>query len=152
MRWPLLGAIWLSGFLVSLDYTAVNIALPTLSAEFGVGTSAISWIALSYMLVMVALTLPAGAVIGRLGYPSALTWSLALFAAASLASALASSLWLLVVLRAIQGIGAAVMFAIGPAMIKTMFSRESRSRAFAIFSTAPTAGLCAGPAIGGELT
>ncbi len=152
MRWPLLGAVWLSAFLVSLDYTAVNVALPTLAAEFDVGTSAISWIALSYMLVMVALTLPAGAAIVRLGYAQALTWSLALFAVASLGSALASSLWLLVALRAAQGIGAAVMFAIGPAMIKTMFTSESRGRAFAIFSTAPTAGLCAGPAIGGELT
>ena len=152
MQWRVLAAIWLSAFLVSLDYTAVNVALPTLASEFNAGTSAVSWVALSYMLVVVALTLPAGAAINRLGYRTVLTWSLSLFALASLASGLTSDLWSLVAMRAVQGIGASIMFAIGPAMIKTMFASETQSRAFAIFSTGPTAGLCAGPAIGGLLS
>ena len=55
MQWRVLAAIWLSAFLVSLDYTAVNVALPTLASEFNAGTSAVSWVALSYMLVVVAV-------------------------------------------------------------------------------------------------
>jgi len=148
----LLTAIWLSTFLVSLDYTAVNVALPSLARTFDVGTSAISWIALAYILVVVALTLPAGAAINRIGYLRALGWSLVLFALASLLSALSSSLWALVAMRALQGIGGSVMFAIGPAVIKTMFPAKTQGRAFALFSTAATGGLCAGPAIGGQLT
>jgi MFS family permease len=99
--------------LVSVDYTALNVALPTLAADFGIGTSRVSWTALSYMLIMVALTLVTGPVINRLGYLRALTCGLGVFAAASLASALASTFWLLVVMRGVQGIGASVMFVIG---------------------------------------
>jgi MFS family permease len=152
LRGRLLAAIWVSAFLVSVDYTALNVALPTLARAFGVGTSSISWIALSYMLVMVALTLVTGPVIDRFGYKRALMGALAIFAGASLAGALASSFWLIVGSRAAQGIGASVMFVIGPAIIKAMFASEDQDRAFAIFSTAPTAGLCAGPALGGQLT
>jgi MFS family permease len=148
----LLAAIWLAAFLVSFDYTALNVALPTLAAGFDVGTSQVSWIALAYMLVMVALTLVTGPVIDRFGYLRALTWALAVFAAASLASALASTFWLLVALRAVQGIGASVMMVIGPALIKTWLPDQEQDRAFAVFSTGPTMGLCAGPAIGGQLT
>jgi MFS family permease len=151
VRWRLLAAIWLAAFLVSLDYTAVNVVLPTLARELDVGTSSIVWIALAYMLVVVALTLPAGAVVDRVGYLRALGWSLVLFAVASLLSALSSTLWTLVAMRALQGIGASVMFAIGPAVIKTMFPAATHGRAFTLFSTGPTVGLCAGPPIGGQL-
>jgi MFS family permease len=117
----LLGAIWLSAFLVSVDYTALNVVLPTLAADFAIGTSRVSWTALSYMLVMVALTLVTGPVINRLGYLRALTCGLAVFAAASLSSALSSTFWLLVVMRGVQGIGASVMFVIGPFTIEPCF-------------------------------
>ena len=148
----LLGSVWLSAFLVSIDYTALNVTLPTLAADFGVGTSDVSWIALAYMLMMVALTPMARLVIDRLGYTRALTGALGLFAISSLASAFAPTFWLLVALRAVQGIGASVMLVIGPALVRTRIPAEAQDRAFAIFSTGPTAGLCAGPAIGGQLT
>jgi MFS family permease len=152
MKSRLLAAIWLSSFLVSLDYSAVNVALPTLAREFNVGTSDVAWVALSYQTVVVALTLMTGAASSRIGYLRALAWSLGLFAVASLASAVSSTLWALVGMRILQGVGASVMFAIGPAIIKTMFPSKTHSRAFAIFSTAPAAGLCGGPALGGQLT
>jgi MFS family permease len=152
MQSRLLAAIWLSTFLVSLDYSAVNVALPTLAREFNVGTSDVVWVALSYQTVVVALTLMTAAVSSRIGYLRALAWSLGLFAAASLASAVSSTLWALVGMRILQGVGASMMFAIGPAVIKTMFPSKTHSRTFAIFSTAPTAGLCGGPALGGQLT
>lgn len=149
---PLIGAIWLAGFLVSIDYTALNVALPTLAASFAVGTSAVSWVALVYMLVIVALTPVTGHVIARVGSRPALVGGLAVFAAASLASAAAPNLAVLVAMRALQGIGASVMFVIGPALIKTEVAKAAQDRAFAVYSTGPTAGLCAGPAIGGQLT
>jgi EmrB/QacA subfamily drug resistance transporter len=152
MQSRLLAAIWLSSFLVSLDYSAVNVALPTLAREFDAGTSDVAWIALSYQTVVVALTLTTGVASSRIGYLRALAWSLGLFAIASLASAASSTLWALVGMRILQGVGASVMFAIGPAVIMTMFQSKTHNRAFAIFSTAPTAGLCGGPALGGQLT
>jgi MFS family permease len=152
MQSRLLAAIWLSSFLVSLDYSAVNVVLPTLAREFNVGTSDVAWVALSYQTVVVALTLTTGVVSSRIGYLRALAWSLGLFAVASLASAASSTLWALVGMRVLQGVGASMMFAIGPAIIKTMFQSRTHSRTFAVFSTAPTAGLCGGPALGGQLT
>lgn len=112
MKSRLLAAIWLSSFLVSLDYSAVNVALPTLAREFNVGTSDVAWVALSYQTVVVALTLMTGAASSRIGYLRALAWSLGLFAVASLASAVSSTLWALVGMRILQGVGASVMFAI----------------------------------------
>lgn len=151
-HWRLLATAWMAAFLVSFDYTAVNVALPTLAADFGVGTSQVSWIALAYMLAMASLTLAAGSIISRLGYFRALTAGLALFALASLVCALAPTFWLLVAMRAAQGIGASVMFVIGPAMIKALVADDAQARAFAVYSTGPMAGLCAGPAIGGQIT
>lgn len=151
-HWALLASVWLSAFLVSTDYTALTVALPTLAADLNVGTSEVSWTALAYMLAVASLTLVTGPVIDRLGYGRALSAALALFAVASLASAVAPTFWLLVALRVAQGVGASVMLVIGPAIIKTKLPAETHDRAFAIFSTGPTAGLCAGPAIGGQLT
>ncbi len=142
----------MAAFLASFDYTAVNVVLPTLAVEFGVGTSKVSWIALAYMLAMASLTLAAGSVIKRLGYFRALTVGLAIFALASLVCALASTFWLVVAMRAAQGIGASVMFVIGPVIIKALFAEDAQARAFAVYSTGPMAGLCAGPAIGGQIT
>jgi predicted MFS family arabinose efflux permease len=65
---------------------------------------------------------------------------------------MAPTFWLLVAMRAAQGIGASVMFVIGPAMIKALFADVSQARAFAVYSTGPMAGLCAGPGIGGQIT
>jgi len=151
MDWRLLGTIWMAAFLVSFDYTAVNVVLPTLAEDFGVGTSEVSWMALAYMLAMASLTLTAGAVIGRFGYYRVLAAGLTLFALASLVCALASSFWLVVGMRAIQGIGASVMFVIGPAIIKVLYADAHQARAFAVYSSGPMAGLCAGPAIGGQI-
>ena len=102
MQSRLLAAIWLSSFLVSLDYSAVNVVLPTLAREFNVGTSDVAWVALSYQTVVVALTLTTGVVSSRIGYLRALAWSLGLFAVASLASAASSTLWVLVGMRVLR--------------------------------------------------
>lgn len=152
MDWRLLGTAWMAAFVVSFDYTAVNVVLPTLAEEFSVGTSEVSWIALAYMLAMASLTLAAGSIINRFGYYRTLSAALVLFALATLVCALAANLWVLVAMRAAQGIAASVMFVIGPAMIKALFADVSQARAFAAYSTGPMAGLCAGPGIGGQIT
>jgi EmrB/QacA subfamily drug resistance transporter len=148
----LLGAVWLGAFLVSLDYTALNVALPTLATDFGVGTSRVSWIVIGYMLSLTSLTPLAGHVINRCGHVRALSVALVVFAAASLASALAPDLRVLVGMRTLQGIGASVLYVIGPFVVRTATTEDVRDRAFALYATAPTAGLCTGPAIGGLLT
>ena len=147
----LLGAIWISAFLVSLDYSAVTVALPTIAGRFGVGTSLVSWVSISYMLVTISLLLLCGPFIRRIGYQRALFLGLTLFAIGAAASAFAPSLWVLILMRALQGFGATIMVVIGPALIKTSLLPDRHTRSFAIYSTAPMAGLLVGPALGGEL-
>ena len=146
------GAAVLAAFLVSLDYTAITVALPTLATDFGVGTSAASWASLSYMLAMVILTPIAGATIGRIGLRRGLIAAFALFTAASLGASQSEGLVMLVAMRGLQGVGASVMFFIGPAILKEMVPADRQSRAFAILSASPMVGLAAGPTIGGALT
>jgi len=148
----LLVTVWLAAFLVSFDYSALNVALPSLAGQMNVGSSEVSWAALSYMLALIALIPLAGHALNRLGYRRALCGALVLFAAASLACAAATDLWFLVAMRALQGGAAAILFVIGPALIKTAVPEAHQTRAFALFATGPVAGFCAGPGVGGMLT
>lgn len=147
-----LAAVWIAAFLVSFDYTAITVALPSLAADFDVGTSRASWASLSYMLAMVALTLVAGPAIERVGYRRALIAALLIFAGGSLAAIFTAGLWPLVAARGLQGVGASVMFVIGPVLIKRRLPADVQTKAFAVFSIGPMAGLAVGPALGGELT
>lgn len=146
------GATWLAAFLVSLDYTALNVALPSLGRAEHAGTSAIAWTAMAYMLTTVALLPVAGQTLGRFGYRRSLLGALAVFLVASLACALAPNLWCLIGGRALQGCGAAVMMVVGQASVARFVPEAAQRRAYAIFATGPVAGMCAGPALGGLLT
>lgn len=147
----LIGTGWICGGLVSLDYTAVSVALPTIAQDFGVGTSLISWASLTYMMVMAILMLFAGPVIARIGYRHAVFAGVAIFTLTGVACALSPTLWFLLAMRALQGIGATLMIVLGPAMIKTLLPKEEHGQAISIYSTGAMAGLFAGPAIGGLL-
>lgn len=147
----LVGAVWISAFLVSLDYSAVTLALPTIAVHFHAGTSMVSWVSISYMLVTISLMLLAGPFIRRIGYRRALFIGLSLFTIGAIAAGFATSLWILILMRALQGFGATIMVVIGPALIKTTMADDEQTRVFAVYSTAPMAGLLAGPALGGGL-
>ncbi len=147
----LIGTVWISGALVSLDYTAVSVALPTIAQAFDVGTSLISWASLTYMMVMAVLMLFAGPVIARIGYRHALFTGLGIFTIAGIACALSPTLWFLLAMRALQGLGATLVIVLGPAAIKTLLPKEEHGRAISIYSTGAMTGLFAGPAIGGSL-
>ncbi|MCA8881558.1 MAG: MFS transporter [Rhodobacteraceae bacterium] len=144
--------VWLSIFLVSLDFSAINVALPTLTAYFHASTSGVSWASIAYMLSMVTLLPVSGFLIARIGPGRSLTLGLAVFAAASAGAALSGSLALLGALRAIQGCGAAIMYVIGPVLIRSCFPDLQQKRAFALYATGSFTGLVAGPVVGGAFT
>ncbi|MFC4272559.1 MFS transporter [Sneathiella chungangensis] len=116
----LVGAVWISAFLVSLDYSAVTLALPTIAVHFHAGTSMVSWVSISYMLVTISLMLLAGPFIRRIGYRRALFIGLSLFTIGAIAAGFASSLLIFILMRVFIGLSRASIP--GSAVLLSLFA------------------------------
>jgi EmrB/QacA subfamily drug resistance transporter len=142
----------LAAFVVNLDTTIVNVALPTLVRELHATTSQLQWIVDAYNLVFAALVLAAGSVSDRVGRKGMLLVGLAIFALGSVAGGLVSSPTALIAARCVMGLGAAVIFPATLSLIANVFT-ERRERALAIGLWGAMAGLgvAFGPIVGGFL-
>lgn len=138
-------------FLAPLDSSIVNIALPSMAAQFGERLSAVSWVTSAYLLASASLLLTMGRLGDLWGLRRLYVFGLLVFGAGSLACAFSGSLHLLVASRVFQAVGAAMMFAAGPALIVTTFPANRRGWALGYISLAVSAGLTIGPALGGLL-
>ena len=103
-------ALCLAAFIISVDVTIVNVALPTLVRTLGASTTELQWVVDAYSLVFAALVLAAGSLSDRQGRKGTLLIGLAVFASGSLAGALVSTTQELIAARAVMGLGAALMF------------------------------------------
>lgn len=140
-------------FLVLLDTTALNIATPALGAEFGNGISDLQWVVNSYTLLFASLLLAAGAIGDRTGSKRSYQIGLALFTVTSLLSAISSSLGALIVARAFQGLGAAIMLPASLALLSHAFPEPlERGQAVTAWANTASLGFAAGPVLGGVLT
>jgi DHA2 family methylenomycin A resistance protein-like MFS transporter len=140
-------------FLVLLDTTALNIATPALGKEYGRGISDLQWVVNSYTLVFASLLLTAGAVGDRVGVKRSYQIGLALFTLTSLLSAISPSLPSLIMVRALQGLGAAIMLPASLALLSHTFPDPAeRSRAVTTWANTASLGFAAGPVLGGVLT
>ncbi len=136
-----------------LDTTALNIATPALGKEFGDGISDLQWVVNSYTLIFASLLLTAGAVGDRIGVKRSYQVGLALFTLTSLLSATSPSLPLLIVARALQGLGAAIMLPASLALLSHTFPEPAeRSQAVTTWANTASLGFAAGPVLGGVLT
>ena len=106
-RLTVLAALCLAAFIISLDVTIVNVALPTLVRTLGATTTQLQWVVDTYTLVFAAFVLAAGSLSDRLGRKGTLLLGLAVFAASSLAAALLDTTTELIAARAAMGLGAA---------------------------------------------
>lgn len=142
----------LSLFLVGLDTTIVNVGLPSIGRGLSTGTRGLEWIVDAYTVVFASLLISAGAVADRFGRRRVFQCGLVVFGAASLASALAPSLGILVAARAVQGAGASMLSPVALAIVVSAMS-DPRERAQAIGVWASVFGLsmAAGPVVGGAL-
>jgi len=137
-------------FLVLLDTTALNIATPALGKEFGDGISDLQWVVNSYTLVFAGLLLAAGAVGDRTGVKRSYQVGLALFTLASLFSAVSPSLLLLILARAFQGLGAAIMLPASLALLSHAFPDPAKIRSAAPYRLGWTTNNWLGP-VGDDL-
>jgi len=142
----------LSSFMASLDSTIVNISLPSIAESFAVPMSQVSWVAMSYLLVLSGLLLVFGKLGDMKGFRKIFIFGFAVFTVGSLLCGLSFSIDSLIGSRFIQGIGAAALEAIGPAMVAIYLPKEIRGKALGILATVISLGIAAGPIIGGLLT
>jgi DHA2 family methylenomycin A resistance protein-like MFS transporter len=139
-------------FLVQLDVTVVNVALPTIGAELNAGLAQLQWVVDGYSVVLAALLLTGGALGDALGHRGVVLIGLAVFGAASALCGLAGSAAWLVAARAAQGAGAALLLPGTLAVITAAFpERRERARALGVWAGVSALALPAGPLLGGVL-
>ncbi|GAA3663260.1 MFS transporter [Streptomyces iranensis] len=140
-------------FVITLDATVVNVALPTIRDELGGGMSGLQWVVDGYTLMFAALLLSAGALSDRIGARRAYGIGVAVFVGASAACGLAPGLGVLVAARFVQGAGAAVVMPTTLALIREAYDDPGRrGRAVAVWAMGGAAAAMAGPLVGGVLT
>jgi len=134
-----------------IDGTVVNVALPALQTSLHATVSDVQWVVESYALMLAALLLVGGSLGDRFGRRRVFVWGTVLFAAGSAWCGLADSIDMLILARAVQGLGAALLVPGSLALISASFPEETRGRAIGTWSgfTAITAAI--GPVIGGWL-
>jgi MFS family permease len=147
-----LAAICLGTFMLLVDVTIVNVALPDMARDLSTSFSALQWVIDAYALTLAALLMGFGAAADRLGRTRVYLAGLVLFAIASLASGLALNAAALIAARCVQGIGGAAMLATTIALLNVSYRGRQRGIAFGVWGAVSGASAAAGPIIGGLLT
>jgi EmrB/QacA subfamily drug resistance transporter len=142
----------LAVFAINLDTTIVNVALPTLVRDLNASTRELQWIVDAYSLVFAALVLAAGSISDRVGRKSALLTGLAIFGVGSAIGSQCTSPGQLIAVRALIGLGAAVIFPTTLSIISNVFTgRAERAKAIGVWGAMTGIGVAAGPICGGWL-
>lgn len=122
----ILFSIAFASFMVNVDTHIVNISLPTIAAEFNADTSRVSWVSLSYQLTVTGLLLFFGRMGDKVSIKSLFLFGYGLFTLSSLLCGIVNSLEALVAARALQGVGASVLYALTPAMVPRFLPANMR--------------------------
>lgn len=150
-RW-VLGLASIGSVMVALDVLVVAAALTTIRADLGASAEQLEWTVNAYALSFAMLLMTAAAIGDRWGRRRTYASGLALFTAASVACAMATSLPFLIAARALQGIGAAVVMPLAMGLLGAAFPPERRGWATGVFSGVTGLAVLAGPMIGGAVT
>jgi EmrB/QacA subfamily drug resistance transporter len=148
-----LAVVSIATAMLMLDIAVVNTAIPSIARDLHAGLGGVQWVVDAYTLALASVVLTAGSLADRLGRRRLFAIGLAIFTAASLASALADSIAVLNTARAVQGIGGAIMFAVSLALLAHAFPKpRERAGALAVYGATIGASFAVGPLVGGALT
>lgn len=150
-RW-ILAAVSMALFCVQIDYFAMNLALPRMALDLKTTTPDLQWVISVYMLALGAFMVPAGRIGDIFGRRRALLAGVALFGVASALCALAPTAGLVITFRALQGVGAALIFPVSVSVLTNAFPASRASHAIGLAYGIAGLGNAAGPLIGGLLT
>jgi EmrB/QacA subfamily drug resistance transporter len=148
-----LAVVCLATAMLMLDIAVVNTALPHIAADLNAGLSGIQWVVDAYTLALATVVLSAGSAADRFGRRRIFIWGMGLFTLSSLACALAQNIAVLDGARAVQGTGAAMLFASSLAILANAYPGQAeRAKAFALYGATIGASFALGPLVGGALT
>jgi EmrB/QacA subfamily drug resistance transporter len=150
-RW-ILAAISTALFCVQIDYFAMNLALPRMASDLGSTTTDLQWVISVYMLALGAFMAPAGRIGDIFGRRRTLLAGIALFGIASVFCAIAPSATVVIIFRAVQGLGAALIFPVSVSVLTNTLPAEKSSHAIGLAYGIAGLGNAAGPLVGGLLT
>ncbi|MFI6761729.1 MFS transporter [Micromonospora sp. NPDC050417] len=151
-RWLPLTTICLGTFMLLIDVTIVNVALPEMVGDLDASFGALQWVINAYALALGALVLGAGSIADLVGHRRTYVAGLVIFAASSLLCGLAPNPGVLIAARTVQGIGAAAMFATTFALLNSTYAGRERGSAYGIWGAVSGASAAVGPILGGLLT
>jgi EmrB/QacA subfamily drug resistance transporter len=152
-RWLALLVLCLGDLMIVLDVTIVGVALPSIKEELGFSDSSLAWVVNAYLLTFGGFLLLGGRLGDLFGHRRLFLIGIALFTSASLACGLAGSQEVLVVARAVQGVGGAIVSAVALSLMMTLFTEPAeRAKAMGIFGFVASGGGSIGVLLGGILT
>ncbi|MBY8877711.1 MFS transporter [Actinacidiphila acidipaludis] len=151
-KWLPLVAICLGAFILLVDVTIVNVALPRMADDLHASFTSLQWVIDVYALALAALLMVTGSLADLFGHRRLYAAGLTVFALASLACALAPNAAVLITARGVQGAGGAAMFATSAALVSMTYHGRDRGIAFGVWGAVNGAAAAAGPILGGLLT
>jgi MFS family permease len=150
--WLAVSVVCFGAFMGQLDASIVAITFPAMQREFSAPVAAVQWVSLSYLLGLIAMLAPAGRLGDAVGRKLVYTYGFVAFTVASAACGLAPSLGVLVTLRLVQAVGAAMLQANSVALVTTSAPKARMRFALGVQAGAQAVGLALGPTLGGLLT
>jgi EmrB/QacA subfamily drug resistance transporter len=151
-KWRVLIVVCVAVFMLLLDITVVNVALPNIDKELNTSFTDLQWVVDAYALTLAATLLNAGSLGDLRGRKRVFLGGIAVFTVASALCGAAQSPTWLIVARGVQGVGGAAMFAVSLAIISQEFHGRERGTAFGIWGATVGAAVAVGPLVGGALT
>ena len=146
-----LAVLSLSTFLIFLDGTIVNTALPAIARDFSASNSVLQWVVNAYSLILAGFLLVGGSMGDRFGRRKTLTIGMVIFGAGAMGAALAGNPATLIMMRGVQGLGAALALPATLSILTDVFPRGERAKAIATWTAVGSIGIAIGPALGGFL-
>ena len=150
-HWYVVGTVCIGAFMGQLDASIVTLALPRLGRDLHASVGAVEWVALAYLLVLVATVATVGRVADAVGRKLLYVYGFGVFTAGSMLCGLAPTLAVLIAARVLQAIGATMLQANSVALIAEAMPRPLLGRGIGVQGTAQALGLALGPVVGGAL-